>query len=279
MDYQFYVDEYPDLSHMSAQEAADHYLDTGWQQGRNPTPDFDTSHYASSYPDVIAAGQNPFLHYLIYGKAEGRLPAPVAPASSGEWESPVRTWPTLTSDGASQRVLFVTSGADGELGNGQNLDWATLESTVRELGLDPSQAVLPEGREAIASDSLFWEEAATPHFTVIAGEAAGMRHQSLVQRWPATRFVYLSRGLDSVRLCGMADDQKSLRLKNKARRLLHAEVAMIGAFDACLLGTESDVQLLREKCPGRVKTRWCDFDAGFSECFEALIRQLMVSNR
>ncbi|MCS6897300.1 MAG: glycoside hydrolase family 99-like domain-containing protein [Nitrospira sp.] len=49
-----------------------HYLERGWLEGRNPTPWFSGHHYLARHADVAAAGMNPFLHYCIAGKAEGR---------------------------------------------------------------------------------------------------------------------------------------------------------------------------------------------------------------
>jgi hypothetical protein len=40
----------------------------------SPNPDFDARFYVAEYPDVLAAGMDPFEHYLTSGRAEGRLP-------------------------------------------------------------------------------------------------------------------------------------------------------------------------------------------------------------
>ncbi len=80
MDFQFYRSTYPEAAALTPFEAADHYNTVGAAEGKNPTAWFNTSHYVSSNPDVVATGMNPFLHYIIYGQAEGRSPAPgVAP--------------------------------------------------------------------------------------------------------------------------------------------------------------------------------------------------------
>lgn len=55
-----------------------HYLAHGAQEGRNPTPHFDTNWYLSRYPDVRAAGVNPLVHYLRHSAAEARHPSPKA---------------------------------------------------------------------------------------------------------------------------------------------------------------------------------------------------------
>jgi glycosyltransferase involved in cell wall biosynthesis/GT2 family glycosyltransferase len=54
----------------------EHFLNEGWRLGKNPSPNFDVSHYLRTYPDVAAAGDNPVVHYLMHGWKEGRSPHP-----------------------------------------------------------------------------------------------------------------------------------------------------------------------------------------------------------
>ena len=49
-----------------------HYWREGAAMGLDPSPDFSTSHYVSAHEDVVAAGINPFVHYLEEGRKEGR---------------------------------------------------------------------------------------------------------------------------------------------------------------------------------------------------------------
>ena len=41
----------------------------------SPDIEFDPEWYLTNYPDVSRAGINPFLHYIKYGRAEGRQPS------------------------------------------------------------------------------------------------------------------------------------------------------------------------------------------------------------
>ena len=50
----------------------DHYHASGWKEGRDPSPNFDSSSYLAAYADVKAAGVDPLLHYLDFGRHEGR---------------------------------------------------------------------------------------------------------------------------------------------------------------------------------------------------------------
>ena len=45
---------------------------TGWREGRSPSAGFDTTDYLAANPDVRAAGVDPLLHYVQSGRAEGR---------------------------------------------------------------------------------------------------------------------------------------------------------------------------------------------------------------
>ncbi|MEX3017124.1 hypothetical protein [Gymnodinialimonas hymeniacidonis] len=49
-----------------------HYLRTGWQDGLDPHPDFSTNGYLNMHLDVADAGMNPLLHYVTFGRDEGR---------------------------------------------------------------------------------------------------------------------------------------------------------------------------------------------------------------
>ena len=49
-----------------------HYLSVGWREDRDPAPWFSGRHYLARNPDVVAAGVNPFVHYLTQGRSENR---------------------------------------------------------------------------------------------------------------------------------------------------------------------------------------------------------------
>jgi 4-hydroxybenzoate polyprenyltransferase len=74
VDPVWYRNTYPDLN--DEVDPIAHYADQGWREGRNPNAGFSTTWYLTQYPDVVAARQNPLLHYLQYGRAEGRRARP-----------------------------------------------------------------------------------------------------------------------------------------------------------------------------------------------------------
>jgi glycosyltransferase involved in cell wall biosynthesis len=57
------------------QNALSHYLQNRKSCRVAPIPDFDVEYYARSYPDVVAAGIDPFEHFVAYGYREGRAPS------------------------------------------------------------------------------------------------------------------------------------------------------------------------------------------------------------
>ena len=68
---QYFPDESSKLS------ALEHFYTKGWQQGFSPSSRFSTQWYLNENPDVQASGINPLVHFIRYGKKEGRLPRPL----------------------------------------------------------------------------------------------------------------------------------------------------------------------------------------------------------
>ncbi|MBX7483965.1 hypothetical protein [Qipengyuania qiaonensis] len=52
--------------------ATQHYIRAGSFEGLNPGPDFDTMAYYWANPDVAKAGWPALVHYIQFGKSEGR---------------------------------------------------------------------------------------------------------------------------------------------------------------------------------------------------------------
>lgn len=53
-----------------------HYCQKGWLSGNNPSDDFDTNFYLSTYDDIRNAGLNPFWHFIYAGASELRHALP-----------------------------------------------------------------------------------------------------------------------------------------------------------------------------------------------------------
>jgi len=82
------------------------FLLKGAYQGRRPHPLFDPGFYLRTYPDVAAAGINPFCHYLKWGNAEGRRPHPLF-----DTEFYLRKNPDVRAAGIDPLVHYVRHGA------------------------------------------------------------------------------------------------------------------------------------------------------------------------
>src|SRR4051794_28021212 len=70
-DRDWYLRTYPDVA-AAGVDALIHYLENGWEEGRDPGPEFATTAYLQANPDVARSGVNPLVHYIEFGHAEGR---------------------------------------------------------------------------------------------------------------------------------------------------------------------------------------------------------------
>jgi GT2 family glycosyltransferase len=59
---------------VGADGLARHYVEIGWRERLNPGARFDTASYLAVNHDVRASGMNPLVHYILYGRTEGRSP-------------------------------------------------------------------------------------------------------------------------------------------------------------------------------------------------------------
>ncbi len=100
-----------------------HYLQYGWQEGRDPVPWFSTNGYLELNSDVAEAGLNPFVHYITAGREEGRTirrPFQRWQATSARPDGlpPLPTYtgaPTLLSPAIITRRIIETVGVEASL--------------------------------------------------------------------------------------------------------------------------------------------------------------------
>lgn len=74
-DDEWYLSQYPDVA-AAGKDPWTHFIVTGASEGRYPNPLFDSAWYTEIHPDVRKGGQNPLLHYIAFGAAELRPPHP-----------------------------------------------------------------------------------------------------------------------------------------------------------------------------------------------------------
>ena len=99
-----------------------HFAMSDPEQCRNPGPGFDTRFYIERSPDLVGSGLNGFVHYLLYGAAEGRPARAVpdersfetaAPSFASRRDFPVPPAPDLfRAPDEGPRVTLVTDGLD-----------------------------------------------------------------------------------------------------------------------------------------------------------------------
>lgn len=70
-DPAWYLSAYSDTA-QAGMSAAEHYVQSGAFEGRNPGPDFDSMAYYLANPDVAEHGWPALVHYEAFGRAEGR---------------------------------------------------------------------------------------------------------------------------------------------------------------------------------------------------------------
>jgi hypothetical protein len=75
VDGRWYAKRYPGIEPL---DAARHYHNAGWIEGRDPNRGFSTIWYLANNLDVASANRDPLLHYLEIGRAEGRSPYAIA---------------------------------------------------------------------------------------------------------------------------------------------------------------------------------------------------------
>lgn len=85
-DAEYYCRLYPDIKEAGV-DPFEHYIGTGWREGRNPNSWFDTSYYLKRYKDISEAGIEPFAHYIYTGQYEGRQPCHVNELSKASYFS------------------------------------------------------------------------------------------------------------------------------------------------------------------------------------------------
>ena len=123
-----------DATAAAASDAIADYLGRGAALGLEPGPEFSGRHYLLRNPDVAAAGVNPLVHYLRFGRSEGRIREPVSaplPGSAPPGREPARVAEEAT-------VIEATGLFDAAW-------YLATYGDVRESGIDPLRHFLEYG--------------------------------------------------------------------------------------------------------------------------------------
>ena len=119
----FYYARYPDVRRADM-SALEHYLATGWREGRDPNAWFSTRGYVERYPDVASAGSNPLWDFIKFGWRAGRCAPCADPGSAPE----VRVPRFLLESGFASDPAALSAVA-------ARLDAAFYQWQLRELGI------------------------------------------------------------------------------------------------------------------------------------------------
>jgi len=68
----FYMERYHNHIKLDCYSPMQHYLKIGWKTGKHPSSNFDSDYYLTTHYDVLKAGINPLVHYILHGYREKR---------------------------------------------------------------------------------------------------------------------------------------------------------------------------------------------------------------
>ena len=94
-DTDWYLSQNPDVAEANI-NPLQHFLESGWREGRDPSPFFDTDWYLEKNPDVVRANINPLQHFIEFGWKEGRAP-------TNNYQGWIRQYDSLLD---SDKVIF-----------------------------------------------------------------------------------------------------------------------------------------------------------------------------
>ena len=266
MDYDFYITQDEGLSDLTPQQAADHYFDTGHLKSLDPARWFSTSFYLDEYPVVASTLQNPFLHYLVYGRAEGKHPNANSVIGTKPFEQfPLRAqeqqlnesrWQLFTEHHEDLRtddsgVLFVLDdwqalddlGANNPVTHVPRDVWAIIASADLSDAPDTFESYHPMTRTTLISAGEIRLSNGTrprPSLVVAIGDNAARRVQVSLRSWRSTTpFAVLVRPL-------LTPDTADLRATAVYRRQRQAQTQLIAEFDLLIQNQERDDFLFDE---------------------------------
>ena len=136
-----------------------HYLHTGWRDGLDPGPWFDTSYYVDANPDVRSSGLNPLVHYLLFGRDEGRSAVPPRAMPAGVRASAsvpsADAWSALPARDAASAVVDVVVPVYRGYGETMRCLYSVLAAPVRTpFELVVVDDATPDARLRAALDEL-----------------------------------------------------------------------------------------------------------------------------
>ncbi len=262
-DYAFYAHENPDFGATGLDEL-EHFDFFGWRRLRNPAPWFDTGYYLASNPDVLASGDNPFWHYILKGRAEGRatrrpraaeravLDALAPPEARVHAAPGAAGWPRLSADALAERLGAAAARARGLVVSVAHIGidpaprplWATEALAFAAAGFLHLQTSPLRGPQALRSMPPVWAEtlvALDGETLGVAADAALAKAVAMIGEALPARRALIARGVLGASVDGLIaldaalkPDKRLLWLNDfstlcPSPRLLRNDVAFCGA--------------------------------------------------
>lgn len=103
VDERYYLSRYPHVRELGM-TAAEHYVRLGWREGCDPAPWFSSEGYAEINADVSDGELPPLVHYVRFGRAEGRTIKPTDDVFRPVVEAEIAMTAPVGSDLASMRA-------------------------------------------------------------------------------------------------------------------------------------------------------------------------------
>lgn len=118
-DRAFYTRQYSDVA-ATCIDPIVHYMQWGWRERRDPSPNFSTGYYLDKYQDISDNDINPFLHYVLFGRFEGRSPKKDSVLRLGFRES-------ATAVGSDIRLISLLPASTASMSPASPLDTSKLD--------------------------------------------------------------------------------------------------------------------------------------------------------
>lgn len=149
-DAAFYLRCNADVAHAGV-DPVSHYVRYGAAEGRDPAPGFSTLFYLRQNGDVARTGMNAYYHYLRYGKPEGRTSVPASGNEAGaETEAEAETGGPQAASGLRPFDAGWFDGLDAAfLRDRRGIDLAGM-ARRRDPGCDLDLALVRQSPERIA---------------------------------------------------------------------------------------------------------------------------------
>lgn len=233
-DVDFYVAAHPQIL-INHADPLRHFCRRGWRSGWNPNADFSLDLYTAFAPDLSGPDDNPFDHYLRYGRERGR-PGKI-PVLGAKTVSVLRDWRS------PEALALLAQDFDAEY-------YLTRYVDIRSSGLDPLLHYAENGWREIR-DPAPWFSAAFYLEKYPDVRAMGIN--------PLLHFILWGREAGFHTFGGGAGGQRIRRVLN-AKTVTDPDLVTAKATPA--LARDRAVEV--SKPGGRLKIAWVvpDFDVG-----------------